>query len=141
MASSFSYHDVILFLLSLNGLSCDIVELFPREVLSKILVHVVSNSIVDFLNTRLSYKTFNEVSKHNYIFESVSLKNINIAVDKDNIKVIYVYVIILIYSGGELRDEGLQIVKTLDLTNLKKINLDVIRSKINVMHCSPTCAV
>ncbi|KAL4282449.1 hypothetical protein GQ457_16G011030 [Hibiscus cannabinus] len=156
----------------------NVVRSLPEDLLSEILRYAASNSITDFVNTKLSCKAFYEVSNTDQIFKNVSMEKFNLipwrkservfqkrciaaentealyrkgmidcfsrrksesglrclkkATEKGHVETIYAYGIILICFGGELREQGLQIVSSLNLMNsngMKKSSKTIVNCR------------
>ncbi|XVF69582.1 hypothetical protein PTKIN_Ptkin11bG0092800 [Pterospermum kingtungense] len=55
----------------------NLVKSLPEDMLSEILRHVASDSITDFVNTKISCKAFLGATNSNHIFEKVSMEKLN----------------------------------------------------------------
>ncbi|WRX33234.1 hypothetical protein QQP08_027167 [Theobroma cacao] len=53
------------------------IKFLPMEMLAEILRHATSNSVIDFVNVKISCKAFLGASNEYHILENVSMTNIN----------------------------------------------------------------
>ncbi|KAL9158981.1 hypothetical protein ABFS82_08G104900 [Erythranthe guttata] len=119
----------------------------PHELVSEVLSRVVSSSIKDIFNAKLSCKMLNEIAEDMYVYQHVSLDELDYfnktnlestcmhllkAVKNGHRGALYVTCIVILFSGDEeLKQQGIKLLRNMKKTNGLNRMLRICRNNLN----------